>query len=82
MPSLVRVNITDIAIIAAKKVDYCCFINRIIKSETTNLLESTAFEICEYTQKILSKFSVHSIHFFFFLLFLFSIYKMVDVLGL
>ena len=39
-----NVNISDIAIITIKNVDYCCIIYYISKSETINLLKSSAIE--------------------------------------
>ena len=40
------VNISDIAIITVKNVDYRCIIHNISKSETINLLENSVLENC------------------------------------
>ena len=37
---MLSVNISDIAIITAKNVDYCCIVHNISKSEAINLLEN------------------------------------------
>ena len=39
-------NISNIAIITVKNVDYCCIIHNISKSEAINLLENSVFENC------------------------------------
>ena len=45
------VNISDIAIITLKNVDYRCIIHNISKSEAINLLENSVLEDCGYLQK-------------------------------
>ena len=40
--------ISNITIINAKNVDYCCIIHNISKSEATNLLESSVLERSGY----------------------------------
>ena len=47
--SLLCLNISDIAIITVKKVDYCCIIHNISKSEAINLLENSVLKDCGYT---------------------------------
>ena len=42
--TMLSVNISDIAIIAIKNVNYCCIIHNISKSEATNLLKNSAFQ--------------------------------------
>ena len=42
--TMLRVNISDIAIITVKNVDYCCIIHSISKSEAINLLENSVLE--------------------------------------
>ena len=39
--SMLCLNISDIAIITVKNVDYCCIIHNISKSEAINLLENS-----------------------------------------
>ena len=41
-------NISDIAIITVKNVDYRCIIHNISKSEAVNLLENSVLEDCGY----------------------------------
>ena len=41
---MLSVNISDIAIITVKNVDYCCIIHRISKFKKTNLLKSSILE--------------------------------------
>ena len=41
---MLSVNISNIAIITIKNVDYCCIIHNISKSEANNLLESSVLE--------------------------------------
>ena len=41
-------NISDIAIITVKNVDYCCIIYSISKSEAINLLKNSVLEIGGY----------------------------------
>ena len=41
---MLSVNISDIAIIIIKNVDYYCIIHNITKSEGNNLLESSVLE--------------------------------------
>ena len=52
--TMLSVNISDIAIITIKTVDYRCIIHHISKSEATNLLESYVLEDRGCIQKILS----------------------------
>ena len=42
--TMLSVNISDIAIITVKNVDYCCIINNIRKSEAINLLKNSVLE--------------------------------------
>ena len=42
--TILCLNISDIAIITVKKVDYCCIIHNISKSEAINLLKNTMVE--------------------------------------
>ena len=44
-------NISDIAVITVKGVEYCCIIYDISKSEVTNLLENSLHEDCGYIYK-------------------------------
>ena len=41
---MLRVNVSDIAIITIKNVDYCCNIHNISKSGAINLLENSVLE--------------------------------------
>ena len=41
---LTMINISDIAIITVKNVNYCCIIHNISKSETINLLKNSVLE--------------------------------------
>ena len=41
---MLRVNISDIAIVAVKEVDYCFIIHDIKKSEPINLLENSLLD--------------------------------------
>ena len=52
--TMLSVNISDIAIIIIKNVDYRCMIYNISKSEAINLLESWVLEDRGYITKILS----------------------------
>ena len=45
---MLSVNITDIAIITVKNVDYRCIIHNISKSEGINLLKNSVLEDHEY----------------------------------
>ena len=47
--TIFSVNISDIAIITVKNVDYCCIIHKISKSEATNILENSVLENCGFT---------------------------------
>ena len=49
--SVLCLNISDIAIITVKNVDYRCIIHNIGKYEAINLLESSVLEGRAYTQK-------------------------------
>ena len=42
--TMLSVNISNIAIITAKNVDYCCIIHNISKSEATNLLKNSVLD--------------------------------------
>ena len=46
--TILSVNINDTAIVTIKKVDYCCNIHNISKSEAINLLENSILENCGY----------------------------------
>ena len=46
MVVMIRVNISDIAIVAVKEVDYRCIIYDIIKSEVIHLLENSVLDDC------------------------------------
>ena len=72
-------NISDIAIITVKNIDYCCIIHTISKSEAINLLKDSVLEDHGYVKKYCLKFqSIQSN----FSLFLFIIYKMVDIMDI
>ena len=45
---MLSVNISDIAIITVKNVDYCCIIHSVSKSESINLLSSSFLEYRGY----------------------------------
>ena len=77
--TMLRVNISDIAIITIKNVDYCCTIHYTSRSETINLLKNSELEDPGYIQKTPSLVSVYLRQFFFYF-FCFIIYKnkMVD----
>ena len=47
--TMLSVNISNIAIITIKNVDYCCIIHNITKSEAINLLKNSVFEDRGYT---------------------------------
>ena len=47
--TMVSVNISNVAIITIKNVDYCCIIHNITKSEAINLLKNSVFEDRGYT---------------------------------
>ena len=46
--TMLSVNISDIAIITVKNVDYCCIIHNISKYEAINLLKNSVLENCVY----------------------------------
>ena len=46
--TMLSVNISDIAIITVKNVDYRCIIHNISKSEAINALENSVLEDCGY----------------------------------
>ena len=46
--TMLTVNISDIAIITIKYVDYCCVIHGIRKSESIKLLKSSVLDDCGY----------------------------------
>ena len=46
--TMLNVNISKIAIITVKNVDYRCIIKNLSKSEAINLLENSALENCGY----------------------------------
>ena len=71
--SVLCINISDIATITVKNVDYCCIIHNISKSEAINLLENSVLEDREYIKKIVLILNL------FKTVFLFSIYKIVDI---
>ena len=52
--SILCLQISDIAIITVKNVDYCCIIQNMSKSEAINLLEKVLLEDPGYIKKILS----------------------------
>ena len=52
--TVLSVNISDIATITIKNVDYCCFIHNISKSEVINLLKILFLKIVGTYKKILS----------------------------
>ena len=74
--TMLSVNISNIAIITIKNVDYCCNIHNINKSEAINLLKNSVLEDRGYILKnVILNFSLFKAVFFTFL---FSIYKTVD----
>ena len=74
---MLSVNISGIAIITIKKVDYHCIIHNISKSEAINLLKNSVLESCGYIYK---KYCLkcQSTQGSFFYFFCFAIYKMFD----
>ena len=70
MANIISVNISDIAIITIKNVDYRCIIHNISKSEAISFVKNSK-EYC-------LEFSIFTGQFFFFH-FLFSIYKMANI---
>ena len=42
--TILYLNISDIAVITVKNVDYCCIIHNISRSETTNVLKNSVLE--------------------------------------
>ena len=70
------VNISDIAIITVKNIDYRCIIDSISKSETTNFFRKfCTLRSWIYRKNIVLIFSLLKTDFFFF--FFFSLFKMV-----
>ena len=57
-------NISDIAIITVKNVDYCCIMYNISKSEVINLLENSVLEDRDYTRKCIVSFFCFFFYFF------------------
>ena len=53
---MLSVNISDIAIIFVKNVDYRCIIHKISQSKAINLLENSVLKKCWLIKKILSDF--------------------------
>ena len=89
---MLSVKISNIAIIATKKVDYCCIIHHFIKFKTINLLENSILEngniyIYIYIYIYIDiyiyclKFQCIQVS-FSLLLSLFSIYKMGDIVDI
>ena len=54
--TILTVNISNIAIITVKNVDYCSIIHNISKSEAISLLENAAPKIVGIYKEILSQF--------------------------
>ena len=80
--TMLSVNISDIAIITDKNVDYHFIINNISKSEAINSLRNFVFEDHGYILKnIVLNFSLLKTFLFFFFS-LFSICKIVDSMGI
>ena len=52
--SMLCLNISNIAIITVKNIDYCCIIRNISKSEANHLLKSSVFKDHGYIIKKLS----------------------------
>ena len=52
--TILCLQISDVAIITVKNVDYCCIIQNMSKSEAINLLEKVLLEDPGYIKKILS----------------------------
>ena len=65
--TMLSVNISDIAIITIKNVDYCCIVHNISKSEAINLLKKSVFEDRVYIKNIVLNFSLLKAVFFTFL---------------
>ena len=59
--TILRLNISDIAVITVKGVDYLSIIHEIYKSEATHLLENSVFEDRGYIKKCISKKSIFQI---------------------
>ena len=76
---MLSVNVSDIAIITIKKIDYRCIVHNISKSEAGNLLENSVLEDrgSIYKKNCLKFKSIQSRVFYFFL---FSTYKMFDII--
>ena len=53
---MLSVNISDIAIIFVKNVDYRCIIHKISQSKAINLLENSVLKKCWLIKQILSDF--------------------------
>ena len=73
---MLSVNISNVAIIIIKNVDYCCIIHSISRSEAINLFENSVLENCGYIYihiyiyvYILPQISVCSRQFFYFTFF-------------
>ena len=74
--TILNVNISDIAIVTIKNVDYLCIILNIIKSEEINLLKNSVLEDLGYIRNIVLIYSPRKTVSFTY--FCFSIYKIVD----
>ena len=55
---MLRVDLRDIAIITVKRVDYCCIIHGIRKSEAIKLLENFVLRPSVYLKRILKNISI------------------------
>ena len=53
-------NISDVAIIVVKGVDYCCIIHKISKSGAIHLLENSVLEDCGYIKTYISILRIES----------------------
>ena len=75
--TMLSVNISNIAIITIKNVDYCCIIHNISTSEVIKFVKNSVLEVCGYIYKnIVLNFSLFKAIFVYF--FCFAVYKIVD----
>ena len=74
--TMLSVNISDIAIITIKNVDYCCIIHNISKSEAINLLKNYFVEDGGYIyiRNIVLNFSLLKLFFFIIFFYFFTFF--------
>ena len=75
--TMLSVNISDIAIITVKNIDYRCIIHSISKTELINLVESFVLEDREYLYK--KNFSLFKVGFFYFFVLVYIKWLIVNI---